>query len=340
MAGTKRQGRPIRWGTRRPAKLERLAAANGFVAEQVIDPASLWQVLESVIRPGDKVALEDDNQKQADFLPHTLADCDPGKLHDLHMLIGSVSRSEHLDLFEKGIANRLDLAYAGPQSMRIAPAPPTRGWHCSSAASRRPVHFCTPTGSRPTPSPDTPSEPSARPSSPACSACRRPSGSYTCAESTWSGLCRRPLEHGSPAWTGPVCRPDLARQACYRHRPTAERRHQCPRPTRHLRHDHRPDHTARPRPGRRSHRSGRPQRHCRVPLPAATHDDGSGRCRGGPDTVGRAKPPLPGQHQWTAHPARPQQGSRRPCRGSVCTRALAWRDALAARTRRDRHSGN
>lgn len=36
------------------------------------------------------------------------------------MLISSVSRPEHLDLFEAGIARRLDLAFAGPQSVRIA----------------------------------------------------------------------------------------------------------------------------------------------------------------------------------------------------------------------------
>ena len=36
------------------------------------------------------------------------------------MLISSVSRPEHLDLFEQKIAATLDLAYAGPQSVRIA----------------------------------------------------------------------------------------------------------------------------------------------------------------------------------------------------------------------------
>ena len=66
------------------------------------------------------VAPEGDNQKQADFLSRTLAECDPQRVHGLHMLIGSVSRSEHLDLFEHGIAEILDLAYAGPQSVRIA----------------------------------------------------------------------------------------------------------------------------------------------------------------------------------------------------------------------------
>lgn len=108
------------WDRRRRAKAERVAAASAYCTGKVIDPARLQDVLHGVIRPGDRVALEGDNQKQADFLSRTLADCDPKRLHDLHLLIGSVSRAEHLDLFERGIATKLDLAYAGPQSVRIA----------------------------------------------------------------------------------------------------------------------------------------------------------------------------------------------------------------------------
>ncbi|MCW2512612.1 MAG: malonate decarboxylase subunit alpha [Mycobacterium sp.] len=111
---------PTRWDTRRTAKASRIAAAAPHVTGKVIEPAQLGALLEAVIRPGDRVALEGDNQKQADFLSRTLADCDPSRLHDLHMLISSVSRPEHLDLFERGIAAKLDLAYAGPQSVRIA----------------------------------------------------------------------------------------------------------------------------------------------------------------------------------------------------------------------------
>ena len=108
------------WGRRRAAKRERLAGARPHADGKLIRQEALGQVLEAVIHPGDKVALEGDTRKQADFLSRTLAACDPGRLHDLHMLIGSVSRSEHLDLFEQGIATKLDLAYAGPQSVRIA----------------------------------------------------------------------------------------------------------------------------------------------------------------------------------------------------------------------------
>ncbi|MBV8969987.1 MAG: malonate decarboxylase subunit alpha, partial [Verrucomicrobia bacterium] len=69
---------------------------------------------------GDRVALEGNNQKQADFLSRSLAEADPSKLHDLHLLISNVSRPEHLDLFETGIARKIDFAYAGPQSLRLA----------------------------------------------------------------------------------------------------------------------------------------------------------------------------------------------------------------------------
>ncbi|MEU5381894.1 MULTISPECIES: malonate decarboxylase subunit alpha [unclassified Streptomyces] len=108
------------WATRGAAKRDRLTAADRYTDGKVVRPDALGSLLEAVIRPGDRVALEGDNQKQADFLSRTLAACDPKKVHDLHMLIGSVSRSEHLDLFEQGIASKLDLAYAGPQSVRIA----------------------------------------------------------------------------------------------------------------------------------------------------------------------------------------------------------------------------
>jgi malonate decarboxylase alpha subunit len=77
-------------------------------------------LLEAVIRPGDRVCLEGDNQKQADLLAVALAAADVAKLYDLHLVQSGVVLPEHLDLFEKGIAKRLDYAYSGPQSTRIA----------------------------------------------------------------------------------------------------------------------------------------------------------------------------------------------------------------------------
>lgn len=72
-------------------------------------------MLELLIAPGDRVVLEGNNQKQADFLSRMLAEVNPQKVHDLHMIMPSVGRSEHLDIFEKGIARKLDfLRYPKP----------------------------------------------------------------------------------------------------------------------------------------------------------------------------------------------------------------------------------
>ncbi len=75
---------------------------------------------ELLLAPGDRVALEGNNQKQADFLSRSLAQVDARRVHDLHLLISSISRPEHLSLFERGIARRVDFAFAGPQSLRVA----------------------------------------------------------------------------------------------------------------------------------------------------------------------------------------------------------------------------
>ena len=60
------------------------------------------------------------NQKQADFLSRSLVKVDAKRLHDLHLTISSISRPEHLTLFELGIAKKVDFAFAGPQSLRLS----------------------------------------------------------------------------------------------------------------------------------------------------------------------------------------------------------------------------
>jgi malonate decarboxylase alpha subunit len=76
--------------------------------------------LHRLIQPGDLIVLEGDNQKQADFLSRSLAKCDPKRLHELHLVISSISRPEHLTLFELGLAKKVDFAFAGLQSLRVA----------------------------------------------------------------------------------------------------------------------------------------------------------------------------------------------------------------------------
>ncbi|MCQ4347497.1 malonate decarboxylase subunit alpha [Pseudomonas stutzeri] len=110
---------PPQWSRRRSEKQRRLAQVRQLADGVVLPTDRIVAALEALLAPGDRVVLEGNNQKQADFLSRSLAKADPGRLHDLHMIMPSVSRSEHLDLFERGIARKLDFSFAGPQSLRI-----------------------------------------------------------------------------------------------------------------------------------------------------------------------------------------------------------------------------
>src|SRR3981189_888219 len=113
MSGTSRRG------AARASRLARAAALSGKSGKVCpADRATL--LLEAIIEPGDRVALEGDNQKQADFLAAALAKADPARLHDLHMVQSVLALHDHLVVFERGIANRLDFAFAGPLSRRQA----------------------------------------------------------------------------------------------------------------------------------------------------------------------------------------------------------------------------
>ena len=108
------------WDTRRTEKRRRQDLGAKIATGKVVPTGDIVRFLETIAAPGDRVVLEGNNQKQADFLSRALAEADPARLHDLHMIIPSVSRVEHLDLFERGIARKLDFAYAGAQSVRIS----------------------------------------------------------------------------------------------------------------------------------------------------------------------------------------------------------------------------
>ncbi|SAK45639.1 malonate decarboxylase subunit alpha [Caballeronia calidae] len=109
-----------RWATRRAEKHRRLARVASIADGNVLPAGRIVDVLQNLIAAGDRVVVEGNNQKQADFLSRSLAKVDPEVIHDLHLIIPSVSRAEHLDLFERGIARKLDFAYAGAQSLRIS----------------------------------------------------------------------------------------------------------------------------------------------------------------------------------------------------------------------------
>jgi malonate decarboxylase alpha subunit len=108
------------WNSKREGRDARVQAESRLATGKLVAASDLTAFLEAVLHPGDRVCLEGDNQKQADVLARALAGVDPARVHDLHMVQSGVVLPEHLDIFESGIARRLDFSYSGPQSGRIA----------------------------------------------------------------------------------------------------------------------------------------------------------------------------------------------------------------------------
>ncbi|MEA2081975.1 MAG: malonate decarboxylase subunit alpha [Elusimicrobiota bacterium] len=102
-------------------KLSTIKKGRAFSADggKILDKNRIKDFLETVISPGARVCLEGDNQKQADFLARAMSSLDPAKVNKLHMVQSSVVLPEHLDMFEKGIAEKLDFAFSGPQARRL-----------------------------------------------------------------------------------------------------------------------------------------------------------------------------------------------------------------------------
>ncbi len=112
------------WNTlqiNREMRLGRAREALGSaLSGKLLEVGAITELLHQVVESGDRVCLEGNNQKQADFLGKALANLDPARTHDLHMLQSVLAMPEHLDIFEKGIASKLDFSFSGPQAARLA----------------------------------------------------------------------------------------------------------------------------------------------------------------------------------------------------------------------------
>jgi malonate decarboxylase alpha subunit len=115
---------PKTWTTRADDRATRVARASQALgprlAGKLAATDAVTELLEAVIEPHDRVCLEGNNQKQADFLAQALVRLDPQRVHNLHMVQSVLSLPEHLDLFDLGIASRLDFSFSGPQGGRLA----------------------------------------------------------------------------------------------------------------------------------------------------------------------------------------------------------------------------
>ncbi|WP_426318351.1 malonate decarboxylase subunit alpha [Pseudoduganella sp. R-43] len=116
---------PIRvWDSLQRNRNERLARARnvlgGELAGKALPAARISDLLHAVLENGDRVCIEGNNQKQADFLAQALAGLDPQRVRGLHMLQSVLALPEHLDVFERGVASKLDFSFSGPQAARVA----------------------------------------------------------------------------------------------------------------------------------------------------------------------------------------------------------------------------
>lgn len=103
----------------RTSYLSRLQTAAPLARNKFVAPGDARALLQAVIRSGDRVCIEGDNQKQADFFARELVKLDPAQVSHLHMIQSTVVLNEHLDVFRLGLADRLDFAYSGPQSKAL-----------------------------------------------------------------------------------------------------------------------------------------------------------------------------------------------------------------------------
>src|SRR6218665_833601 len=118
---------PQRWNQLAEDRAERLARAAHLACGKQVAAGQLVALLEALLRPGDRVCIEGNNQKHTDFLSPGpplsrgagLARVDPARVHGLHIVQSNIALASHLDIFDSGIATKLDFCYSGEQGVRM-----------------------------------------------------------------------------------------------------------------------------------------------------------------------------------------------------------------------------
>lgn len=108
------------WSQGLTNRKKRLARAAAVSPTRQVPPERITALLEAVIESGDRLCIEGNNQKQADFLARSLAATDPERVGALHLVQSVLALPEHMDLIEKGQVSRIDFSFSGPQAARLA----------------------------------------------------------------------------------------------------------------------------------------------------------------------------------------------------------------------------
>ncbi|GAA0802000.1 malonate decarboxylase subunit alpha [Psychrobacter piscatorii] len=108
------------WNLQKIRRNKKLDAAKNKGLEKLVPNDRAIELLETVLAPEDKICIEGNNQKQADFLSECLSQCNSDVLNNLHILQSVLALPSHIDIFDKGIASKVDFSFAGPQALRLA----------------------------------------------------------------------------------------------------------------------------------------------------------------------------------------------------------------------------
>ena len=108
-----------KWNTLKLNLVQRLERARTITNNKYVSQEDIVRLLELVIEPGDKICIEGNNQKHADFLSQSLAAVNNQIIYDLHIVQSNIALPAHLDIFEKKIAKKLDFCYSGEQGVRL-----------------------------------------------------------------------------------------------------------------------------------------------------------------------------------------------------------------------------
>lgn len=108
------------WSNLEKEYQKRIISIRKFLNGKVCKSSDCVALLENAILPKDKICIEGDNQKQASFLAKSLLACNVSKINNLHMIQSAISLPEHLDIFDKGIASKVDFSFSGLQAIRLS----------------------------------------------------------------------------------------------------------------------------------------------------------------------------------------------------------------------------
>lgn len=98
----------------------RLARIEAWLDGRHIAPERMIDALNALIEPGDRLCVEGNNQKQADWLAECLAKTDPDRVRELHLVQSVLALPAHIDIIERGQVRQLDFSFSGPQAGRLA----------------------------------------------------------------------------------------------------------------------------------------------------------------------------------------------------------------------------